>query len=482
MRAYHRRAGVRATGMDGEPSSWTVIRLDGPGTDGAVPGTAPGGRTLAWLRHREVAPFLSALLSGTGDAVVIEAGAAPDPCPLLARVNEAAPGLPVIVVGAGDVPGVRVAACLAAGADAVLPAGTGADELAAVLAARVERSRRALQDAATARETTARLRAEQARSRRFHLRLRELVHEVGTSATILEGYTANLLDGIDGPVTEAQRGSLQRMRVASEVLSGVLAKTREESDKDAPPPPGELADARVRHRVRLRPGELAAEAVGLVQRAFAGKDVALELEADPACPAVWGERLRLLQLLLALLDNALRHTPPRGRVRVKAAAAPADAFPEGRPGVRLVVRDTGPGIPRKDRQRVFLPGVSSPGDDGRAHSGLGLTVCREVAAEHGGALAVDEPPGGGASFRLDLPCDPRARRGALRITVVDEVLAGQVLEEAARGDTEVQVRRADRPGDLPDASSPGGAHWLVVAPPGSGLARTIEAMGKGPQR
>lgn len=466
--------------MNPETPPLTVVLLDGPGDPRVLPGFAPDGHGLSWRRHRDTASFLSALLEGSAGVAVIEEAGAGDLAALLALAREAARDVPLVVLGVpvpGNAPGMARAT---AGADVWLPASTGEADLGRAVAAVAGWAGRARQAGAEVRDLQGRLRSEQDRSRRFHLRLRELVHEVGTSATILEGYTANLLDGIDGPLASGQHRSLQRMRVASEVLSGVLARSREEADRDRPPAPGERTDARTPRRTRLRPGCLAAEAADLVERVFRERDVSLETVESPGCPAIWGDRVRLIQLLLALLDNAVRHSPRFGRVRIVAEAAPAGAFPDGRPGARLVVEDAGPGVPARDRERIFLPGVSNPGEDGRSHSGLGLAVCREVAAEHGGRITVEEATGGGASFRLDLPVDPRARRGSLTITVVeDPSLAGHLLMELARGcDGDVVVRRAGCLEDLLDAAPPEGTPWLVAAPPGSGLERVVARLEK----
>jgi hypothetical protein len=92
------------------------------------------------------------------------------------------------------------------------------------------------------------------------------------------------------------------------------------------------------------------------------------------------------------------------------------------------VSDSGPGIPLELQKKIFDAGFSS---DGRM--GLGLAICREVAAEHSAELWVESAPGRGTSFNILLPIDARMRRAALRsVWIEDPVLAGQLLIELQR--------------------------------------------------
>jgi two-component system OmpR family sensor kinase len=124
------------------------------------------------------------------------------------------------------------------------------------------------------------------------------------------------------------------------------------------------------------------------------------LDVDGAPGLVAGDGQRLGQVLGNLLDNASRHTPPGGRVTVRVWSG----------GMTVVqVTDTGPGVPRADRERIFDRLVRL--DDARARdgggSGLGLAIARGIARAHGGDLRCVEPPGGhGAAFVLTLPAGP----------------------------------------------------------------------------
>ena len=129
-------------------------------------------------------------------------------------------------------------------------------------------------------------------------------------------------------------------------------------------------------------------------------DRGLRLEGpDPAVAAIPAEADadRLLQVLLILVDNALRHSPADGSVVVTAARS-------GRWG-RIEVVDQGPGVPPAMREKIFEPFARMPASRSHADagSGLGLAIARSLTELHEGTLRVEDGPGGGARFVLELP-------------------------------------------------------------------------------
>jgi two-component system sensor histidine kinase CiaH len=151
-----------------------------------------------------------------------------------------------------------------------------------------------------------------------------------------------------------------------------------------------------------RPTDLGAVAVDAVRQAgalAAMRQVELrsEVGGEPGTLAsVAGDRDRLTQLVLILIDNALDHAPPGTGVRV--AVRPSDRR------VELTVSDEGPGIPPAERDRVFEPFTRLPGvrRDRAGGTGLGLAIAQRIVAAHDGTIAVDDAPGGGARFVVSL--------------------------------------------------------------------------------
>lgn len=98
----------------------------------------------------------------------------------------------------------------------------------------------------------------------------------------------------------------------------------------------------------------------------------------------------MAQVLMNFLINAIAHSPPRGRVELRAEKTSSK--------IRLTVRDFGPGVPPDRRGAIFEPFQS-----GGTGTGLGLAVVRRLAREQGWGLGVDDADGGGAAFWVEVP-------------------------------------------------------------------------------
>ncbi|HSH70495.1 MAG TPA: ATP-binding protein, partial [Deferrisomatales bacterium] len=124
-----------------------------------------------------------------------------------------------------------------------------------------------------------------------------------------------------------------------------------------------------------------------------GLEFRLELEDNPK---IQGDPERLKQLFLNLAINALDATEPGGKVTVRAGIA---THP-GRPArAKVELTDTGRGMDESTRQQVFDPFFTTKNDG----TGLGLSIAHSIAEQHGGRIEVDSTPGGGTTFRVELP-------------------------------------------------------------------------------
>lgn len=137
---------------------------------------------------------------------------------------------------------------------------------------------------------------------------------------------------------------------------------------------------------------IAEEAVATMAKLAAERGVTVEVRVEPSL--VEGDAARLRQLVGNLLDNAIRHAPPRGHVWLRVGGDGS--------GVELVVEDDGPGIRLEHLPRVFDRFWRAPGAPGEG-SGLGLAIAAWIVERHGGRIAAANRPEGGARFSVWLP-------------------------------------------------------------------------------
>ena len=145
-------------------------------------------------------------------------------------------------------------------------------------------------------------------------------------------------------------------------------------------------------RMPLDLGDVAVDAVSVLERVAGDRGVRLTVDPSPAM--LTGDPARLRQLVTILVDNAIRHSPRGGTVEVTV---------RGEDGIAWVqVTDEGPGVSLEDMPHVFDRFYRSP-DAPSGGTGLGLAIARWVAERHGGRIGVATRETGGAMFRVELP-------------------------------------------------------------------------------
>jgi PAS domain S-box-containing protein len=146
---------------------------------------------------------------------------------------------------------------------------------------------------------------------------------------------------------------------------------------------------------------LASDVVEEMQATLDGRrDISLELAAPDGSVVVSGDEDRLRQVLLNLVDNAVKYSPNGGRVQVEIE--PRES------GLRIAVRDEGLGIPHGEQQRIFSKfyRIDPHQTLGVGGTGLGLYICRELVRRMDGRVSVDSREGHGSTFFVDLPLAP----------------------------------------------------------------------------
>jgi signal transduction histidine kinase len=129
------------------------------------------------------------------------------------------------------------------------------------------------------------------------------------------------------------------------------------------------------------------------------RGVQLRAESNGALPAR-GNALRLRQVFLNVVDNAIKYTPPGGAVAVRAHAKEGQAV--------VTVLDTGVGIPPEHLPRVFdrFYRVDKARSREQGGTGLGLSIARSIIAAHGGRIELTSSPGQGTTCTVSLPVAP----------------------------------------------------------------------------
>lgn len=143
-------------------------------------------------------------------------------------------------------------------------------------------------------------------------------------------------------------------------------------------------------------------------RILAGsKEIMVRTDLQQNLPKIEGDLGRLSQLITNLVANSIKFTPRGGIIWIKTKAVTRNELP----GVELVVEDTGIGIPPEDREKVFLRFRKGRdrGTEGERGAGLGLSICKEIAQLHEGALEVDDATSCGARLKAWFPAKPLDR-------------------------------------------------------------------------
>ena len=213
-----------------------------------------------------------------------------------------------------------------------------------------------------------------------------------TPLTCIHQYVTLLLDGLAGPVAPEQcdhlKTVLKSVNQLHAMLRDLLEATRAEAGKMSIEP-------------RCVPlGELVQQTAAMLRPTAQAKNIGLEIGVDVNLPLVHADPDRVLEVLINLVDNAIKFTPPGGAIMIQANVVEAD------PGsVYVSVSDTGRGINPETKALIFerLYQDSDSVDNNRSGLGLGLFICREIVRLHGGRISVSSDPGQGSTFTFTLP-------------------------------------------------------------------------------
>jgi signal transduction histidine kinase len=222
--------------------------------------------------------------------------------------------------------------------------------------------------------------------------LSHVSHELRTPLTCIYQFVTILLDGLAGEISADQRDHLETILRSVNQLGAMVRDLLEASRAES-------------GKIRLEPhcvsiGDLVKLAVTMMRTVADEKQVGLEMGVDHRIPFVHGDPDRILEVLINLIDNAVKFTPSGGAVTVQACLAPTD--PDF---VYISVADTGCGIDSKAKALIFERMYQDPNsiDNSRKGLGLGLFIAKELVTLHNGRIWVASELGNGSTFSFTLP-------------------------------------------------------------------------------
>ena len=228
----------------------------------------------------------------------------------------------------------------------------------------------------------ARVRAETERLR--SALLTSVSHDLRTPLAAITGAATTILESGARLDARTQQELLESVRDEAERLNrlvqNLLQMTRLES--------GALELCRDWHPLE----EVVGAALGRLAKSLGSRRVAVSVPPD--LPLVAIDDVLIEQVLVNLLDNALKYTPPESPIRIIATATDRS--------VTVEVADRGPGLPRGEEDKVFEKFYRGQPDGGRG-AGLGLAICQGIVRAHGGRIWAQNLPEGGVAFLFTLP-------------------------------------------------------------------------------
>lgn len=242
-------------------------------------------------------------------------------------------------------------------------------------------------------------------------------HELRTPLTAIRGYTETL-----------QRGAVNNPELATKFL-GVIERHSERLSRlvddllaisDL-----ELGRAALR-RSTLKLAEVVAAAVDALQAKAEAANVALRRDLPEDLPALYADADRLEQVLLNLIDNAVKYTPAGGLITIAARVVPGPVAPgvgssagsptgaSAEPWLELCVTDTGIGVPKQDLPRLTerFYRVDKARSRELGGTGLGLAIVKHIVQSHGGSMRIESEPEKGTAVFVYLPLNIPGERPA----------------------------------------------------------------------
>jgi signal transduction histidine kinase len=225
-------------------------------------------------------------------------------------------------------------------------------------------------------------------------------HELRTPLTSIKGYADLMAMGVGGSMNEQQSRFVKTIRENTERMAGLVSDllliSNIDSGKDTlVTEPFSLAEA-----IESVVGSLSSIPEHAAKQIIITRQVAADL------PSLEADRIKIMQAVANVVDNAYSYTPAGGRIEIAAAL-------RGHEHVRITIKDSGIGIPQEFQERVwkrFERNDQTALVMAVAGTGLGLPIARQYVEMHGGRIWFESVPNQGTTFYIDLPLRPEQPR------------------------------------------------------------------------
>lgn len=222
----------------------------------------------------------------------------------------------------------------------------------------------------------------------------DIAHELRTPLHVIQGNLEGIIDGVYQPTPEHVNNTLDETRLLTRLVNDLQTLSLAET--------GQLP----LHPTRFLIVDLINDLTSSFSSQAASLGIDLKIYLTDPEQQVTADYDRLNQVLSNLISNALRYTPNGGMVFIQTESIQKDSR-NAQSAIRITIRDTGPGIPAEDLPFIFdrfWRGDKSRSE--RTHSGLGLSIAKQLIRSHGGTIDVhsDGLPGQGTTFNIELPC------------------------------------------------------------------------------
>jgi signal transduction histidine kinase len=225
--------------------------------------------------------------------------------------------------------------------------------------------------------------------------LASMSHELRTPMHAILSYSDLGLEKAEGEEQEKLRRYYQRINVSGKRLLGLINDLLDLAKLEA----GKMSYELAPHNLQV----LVDDALAEIRPLMESKQLRLQFQPDERSISLICDRNRILQVLVNLLGNAVKFTPPG--MCIYLGFLHDEPMRGGGIGSGIRLRDEGPGIASDELESIFEKFIQGSSTHKQGGTGLGLAICRDIVRDHGGEVYASNDAAGGAVFTLLLPCE-----------------------------------------------------------------------------